>query len=887
MRKKITFLKTMLLAVVLMVGSGSAFGQLLNENFSYTIGTDLTANSWVLTGSTATPTVSVSAAAITYTGYLSSGIGAGVTLATSGQDVNKTFTAQTSGAVYASCLVNVTTATTTGDYFFHLGATIIGSTYHGRVYVKKDATGNIAFGISRAGAVGTAIFTPYSYVIGTTYLLVLKYTIVSGLTNDISAIYINPTLNDVEPTSGWITSTDTPADLANLGTVALRQGSSSAAPALSVDGIRVATTWSDIVGASVSTPTLTVSPATLSGFTYNYGSVSPSAEQSFTVSGANLTNDVSISLPTNYEISTVTGASFVAATVAIPILKADAMAGNTIIYARLKTGLAVGTYNEDITISSTGVATSKTVACSGSVACVTSSLAFATATINKSVGNVAFTQAATSSNAVTAITYASSVPAVATVDANTGEVTILIAGSTTITATQAAGSGYCASTASYTVNVASSNPTITVLEALVPSMTAVVGSADAETITVSGTNLIADISLALTGTNADQFSLSTDTVAQTTGTAESTVVTITYTPTVQASHTATLTLSSSTATSVVYTLTGAATWAPLTTPVATASSANSTSSFNANWEAVAGATSYDLNVYTKTAGSAIATDLFISEYVEGTSYNKAIEIYNGTGATVDLSVYSLKKQTNGAGAYSSEQVLSGTLANKAVYVLANTSSNATILGLATATNNTTTSFNGNDAVALFKNGVQIDEVGMINQVAVWGADLTLIRKSSVLSPVATYAAADWDTQATDYITNLGLHTMGSAAVSTPVVNFAGITELSQSVTGLTNGTNYYYTVTAKNANVSSLASNEITAPTTATGLSNVNNTLSVTTLNGKIQLNAAAGETVNIYNAIGQQLLSKMAVEGLNTIAVATRGVVIVKVGTRTAKVIM
>jgi uncharacterized protein len=36
-----------------------------------------------------------------------------------------------------------------------------------------------------------------------------------------------------------------------------------------------------------------------------------------------------------------------------------------------------------------------------------------------------------------------------------------------------------------------------------------------------------------------------------------------------------------------------------------------------------------------------ATDLFISEYIEGTSFNKALELYNGTGAAVKLSEYSL------------------------------------------------------------------------------------------------------------------------------------------------------------------------------------------------------------------------------------------------------
>ena len=40
-------------------------------------------------------------------------------------------------------------------------------------------------------------------------------------------------------------------------------------------------------------------------------------------------------------------------------------------------------------------------------------------------------------------------------------------------------------------------------------------------------------------------------------------------------------------------------------------------------------------------------DLFISEYVEGSSYNKALELYNGTGSAIDLSGYTLERYSNG------------------------------------------------------------------------------------------------------------------------------------------------------------------------------------------------------------------------------------------------
>lgn len=159
------------------------------------------------------------------------------------------------------------------------------------------------------------------------------------------------------------------------------------------------------------------------------------------------------------------------------------------------------------------------------------------------------------------------------------------------------------------------------------------------------------------------------------------------------------------------------------------------------------------------------SDLIISEYIEGTSNNKAIEIYNGTGASVDLSNYSLKKQANGAGAYGSELKFSETellLSNGDVYVAAHSSANATILAQADVTKSSAPlDFNGNDAVGLFKNGTRIDEVGIFSQTSDWGKDITLVRKSSITSPSATYSAGDWDVYPTDTATYLGSH--GGAA----------------------------------------------------------------------------------------------------------------------------
>jgi len=220
------------------------------ENFDYTDGSLLTNNCWAAHSSAGfNPITVTSGSIITYPCYLSSGIGNQVILnspaiGTSAEDVNRTFTSQTAGTVYASFLVNITSATTTGDYFFHLGPSIISPTYNGKVYVKLDASNNVYFGISKA--TGPQVWTPALYSLGTTYLIILKYTINPGIDNDVASIFINPPLAAVEPASGWLVSTDSPLDPSDIGSVALRQGSPSFAPELKLDGIRVSTSWSDI-----------------------------------------------------------------------------------------------------------------------------------------------------------------------------------------------------------------------------------------------------------------------------------------------------------------------------------------------------------------------------------------------------------------------------------------------------------------------------------------------------------------------------------------------------------------------------------------------------------------------------------------------------------------
>jgi hypothetical protein len=114
---------------------------------------------------------------------------------------------------------------------------------------------------------------------------------------------------------------------------------------------------------STTTPYTTVTPSVLNGFTYFFGQ-GPSSEQTFTVSGDNLTSNISITAPVNYEISLTSGSGFTG-TISLPHTAGEVLP--TDIYVQLIAGLATGDYNDEIIqIQSTG-ADPKTVTCSGSV----------------------------------------------------------------------------------------------------------------------------------------------------------------------------------------------------------------------------------------------------------------------------------------------------------------------------------------------------------------------------------------------------------------------------------------------------------------------------------------------------------------------------------------
>lgn len=164
--------------------------------------------------------------------------------------------------------------------------------------------------------------------------------------------------------------------------------------------------------------------------------------------------------------------------------------------------------------------------------------------------------------------------------------------------------------------------------------------------------------------------------------------------------------------------------------------------------------------------SVTMSDLIISEYIEGSGYNKVIELFNGTGTSVDLSNYKLNQYNNDSATISSTLELSGTIANGDVFIISGNQATQSLQDMADlVTNSTVMGFNGNDAISLSKNDVEIDLVGTIGTSSDFAKDTTLVRKSSISAPTMTYSAGDWDSYSVDTFSYLGAHTTGSGNVT--------------------------------------------------------------------------------------------------------------------------
>ena len=137
-----------------------------------------------------------------------------------------------------SCLVNVTAVSATGDYFLHFNST---GTFAARI-AATTSSGNLRFGLGKSAA---PVAATTNFVLGTTYMLVVKYTYIAGATNDQVDFWVLPTFAATETAAGAPLQTFTAGtDATTLNAICIRQA--SPVPAATIDAIRVGNTWADM-----------------------------------------------------------------------------------------------------------------------------------------------------------------------------------------------------------------------------------------------------------------------------------------------------------------------------------------------------------------------------------------------------------------------------------------------------------------------------------------------------------------------------------------------------------------------------------------------------------------------------------------------------------------
>jgi hypothetical protein len=261
--------------LLISLASFSLYSQsVLKETFNYTAG-NLTGNGgWTAYGGSGVQPVKVISGGLTLSSYVMSDTdGKAVKLNPTDvgtEDVWRTFSsAITSGSTYLSFLTKIdltTPATNTNPLEFITLASATNVTIRGRLCAVETSATTYKFRLIW-GATNSEFFETSDYTYGTTYLVVLKYEIFTGLNNDKVSLHVfNSAPPTVEPTPviapfGFTGDT-------SPGALRLQQLGPTATPTsttpqnITIDGIAVTRSWADFFNS-----TLPVSLLSFSGKT--------------------------------------------------------------------------------------------------------------------------------------------------------------------------------------------------------------------------------------------------------------------------------------------------------------------------------------------------------------------------------------------------------------------------------------------------------------------------------------------------------------------------------------------------------------------------------------------------------------------------------------------
>lgn len=294
MSKKFSLMLLCALPMLMAIPAGAQL--LLEENFSYATGqltsagggANVSGGNWVTIGGTGNY-IQVSSGSLSYSGYLSSGTGNKIDIigtTASAEDAYRAFSQPLviGNTVYVSFLVNLTNTdglaantSTTGDYFAALLPINSLTNYVNRVSIRLGSAANtFNLGVRATSSNTDASWSTTNLATGSTHLVVMRYQMNSGSSDDVASIFINPDLSGAEPSPDATQLSALTTEPDSLGRIAVRQGSSGT-PNAGIDGIRAGSSWNDIKGVLPVNPQVnSVNPAN------NSSGVLPSAVISVT-----------------------------------------------------------------------------------------------------------------------------------------------------------------------------------------------------------------------------------------------------------------------------------------------------------------------------------------------------------------------------------------------------------------------------------------------------------------------------------------------------------------------------------------------------------------------------------------------------------------------------
>jgi hypothetical protein len=154
------------------------------------------------------------------------------------------FNSVSTGDLYVGFMINASSSYTSPNAFFRVNNGNAFTTSF-RVYIKTISATNFTIGISK-GSAGSTVYTTNSYSFNQDHLLIFKYSIVSGASDDQVNLYVNPVMANGVPTTPDASTTSGVDQTAAIDRLVFQQNTTST-PTGRAGLVSVAQSWTGLI----------------------------------------------------------------------------------------------------------------------------------------------------------------------------------------------------------------------------------------------------------------------------------------------------------------------------------------------------------------------------------------------------------------------------------------------------------------------------------------------------------------------------------------------------------------------------------------------------------------------------------------------------------------